>query len=374
MQSKKAHYQIATLCPFPFILSISPMLDTRKRRRGAEDEEEKEVETEEKEHDTTLWDPTKAMAKLESYFRTKREIELKSSSLRRAFGSGSRSVRYATNRTPKDGHGRAKSVTEGTDTISFTPAYEPIASEFPEEFKKDVLLFVHGYCNSFNDALQTTAKVADQLQWPGDAICFSWPSVGRYAGYFVDEASNGASVRLFAEYIQELLTEVASKGANLHILAHSMGNRLVLAGLSYWAERQLDISAQAIGQVLFVEADEDRDTFLNTILEVCTLTPRVTVYCNPLDEALKIMSTDIHGYPRAGDMTLENAQDLNNTLRQKGLQHLPQIVVLEAGVVGRYEGHTYYVDVPKAGADMIQVLQKGRSDNWNEKGNNVFLF
>jgi len=350
------------------------MLDTRKRRRGADDENEEEVETEEKEHDTTLWDPTNGLAKLEKYFKTKRAIELNSISPRRAFGSGSRSVRYATNRTPKDGNGRAKRISVGTDTISFSPAYAPFDSQFPEEFKKDVLLFVHGYCNSFSDALQTTAKVADQLQWPGDAICFSWPSVGRYAGYFVDEASNGASVRLFAKYIKELLTELASKGGKLHILAHSMGNRLVLAGLSYWVARQQDIPVEAIGQVLLVEADEDRDTFLNTILDVCALTSRVTVYCNPLDEALKIMSTDIHGYPRAGDMTLEDAQALNNFLLQDGLQHLPQIVVLEAGVVGRYEGHTYYVDVPKVGADMIQVLQKGRSDNWNEKGNNVFLF
>jgi len=351
-------------------------MDMRRRRRGADDEKE-EVETEEKgKHDTTsLWNhPTNALAKLESYFSSKRENESNSSSLHSPSGVGSRSVRYATNRTPKDGNGRGRSFSVGTDTVSFTRAYSPIASQFPEECKMDALLFVHGFCNSFGDALQTTAKLADQLQWPGDAICFSWPSVARYAGYIVDEASNGASVHSFAKFIQEVLTEVANRGGKLHILAHSMGNRLVLAGLSYWAARQQQIPVQAIGQVLLAAADEDRDTFLNTIPDVCALTPRVTVYCNPLDEALGIMSTELHGYPRAGDMTVEEAQALNKTLLQEGLQHLPQIVVLDAGVVGRYDGHTYYVDVPKVGADIIQVLLKGRSGNWNEKGNNVFVF
>ncbi|WP_157660323.1 alpha/beta hydrolase, partial [Burkholderia ubonensis] len=50
-----------------------------------------------------------------------------------------------------------------------------------------VLLFVHGYRVSFDDAAMRTAQMAYDLDFAGAPVFFSWPSRGTLLGYFDDE-------------------------------------------------------------------------------------------------------------------------------------------------------------------------------------------
>ncbi len=57
----------------------------------------------------------------------------------------------------------------------------------------DVLLFVHGYYTTFEDAILRTAQLMHDLNFPGKGVTFSWPSQGSFDGYAHDEVQNAGS-------------------------------------------------------------------------------------------------------------------------------------------------------------------------------------
>src|SRR6266480_1399298 len=90
----------------------------------------------------------------------------------------------------------------------------------------DVLFFVHGYHVTFPEAIRRTAQITSDLSFGGTAICYSWPSAGKYSGYPADEAS----VEWTIPHLLEVLRKTASlpKVNTIHLIAHSMGNRALV--------------------------------------------------------------------------------------------------------------------------------------------------
>ncbi|WP_122815444.1 alpha/beta fold hydrolase, partial [Pseudomonas viridiflava] len=89
------------------------------------------------------------------------------------------------------------------------------------------LLFIHGYNVSIDAALWRSAQLCHDLKFPGLMLCFSWASLGSTTGYPADEAT----VDWSAAHLKEYLTNVTENLGltSLHIVAHSMGNRALLA-------------------------------------------------------------------------------------------------------------------------------------------------
>jgi esterase/lipase superfamily enzyme len=156
----------------------------------------------------------------------------------------------------------------------------------------DILLFIHGYNTAFEFSVLRTAQVVHDLRFPGRGVAFSWPSAATLSGYFHDEQVNEASINALVEVLRELVAK--RPGADraegrIHVIAHSMGNRLFLK-----AARQLELETQKsapeakriFGHVALAAPDVDATTFSALLPSVIRQAEHVTFYYCQSDRAL----------------------------------------------------------------------------------------
>lgn len=176
---------------------------------------------------------------------------------------------------------------------------------------RDILVYIHGFANSFKSSIARAAQVADQYRItpPDDkeyrphVFAFSWPSNGQVVPpwqYFSDrddaEASGKAMARSLLRLV-EFLDETNASGAQcaqrLHLVAHSMGNwalRHTLQGLRNLAGPS--VMRPIFENVFLMAADEDDDALeagQEAKLALLTrLARRIHVYHSADDRALVI--------------------------------------------------------------------------------------
>ena len=96
---------------------------------------------------------------------------------------------------------------------------------------KDVFVFVHGFNVTMEHAVARAAQMAEDMPFHGVVVAFSWPSVGRGNAYLTDEVQAERFFWSLAELLANLRSHL-SADTRLHLLAHSMGNRVTLRALN----------------------------------------------------------------------------------------------------------------------------------------------
>ncbi|WP_245408261.1 alpha/beta hydrolase [Zhengella mangrovi] len=124
--------------------------------------------------------------------------------------------------------------------------------------KDDVLVFVHGYRNTFADALFRITQIVHDTGFQGTAILFSWASRGRALDYIYDRDSATAARDALEETLR--LAEKA-RPRRIDIIAHSMGTWVTMEAL-----RQLKIANDPtlggrLGDVILASPDISADVF-----------------------------------------------------------------------------------------------------------------
>lgn len=160
----------------------------------------------------------------------------------------------------------------------------------------EALIFVHGYNNSFDDAVYRTAQVVWDLQYKGTAVLFSWPSHGQTLQYEWDRNSALIARAHFIELIKLLQREAGIK--KVHVLAHSMGNLVVLDALYNYAQTPEPLK---IGQLVMAAPDVDRDQYKQAISKASHIIGGMTLYASSADKAMRI-SRALATQTRAGDV------------------------------------------------------------------------
>ena len=162
--------------------------------------------------------------------------------------------------------------------------------------ERRVLLFIHGYNNTFSDAALRTAQIWADLELRGLPAFFSWPSGGATLRYTVDEASIDVSERHLSGFLRAL---AARSGARrLDVIAHSMGNRALLRVVANAANSVADAGIR-FGQVFLVAPDVDLELFEQLASAYPKLSERTTLYVSRSDKAV-LASETLHRYPRTG--------------------------------------------------------------------------
>ncbi|APZ95750.1 alpha/beta hydrolase [Fuerstiella marisgermanici] len=109
--------------------------------------------------------------------------------------------------------------------------YSSLQTAIDEAESKDILVFVHGFNVSLDNAIARAAQLAEDMPFHGVVIAFSWQSHAKTTEYLSDE-------RLAERYfwnLAELLAELRNQfddSVRLNVLAHSMGNRVALRAIS----------------------------------------------------------------------------------------------------------------------------------------------
>ena len=151
--------------------------------------------------------------------------------------------------------------------------------------KHRVLIFVHGYNNRFSDAVFRAAQIVHDFDAEVTPILFTWPSRGNLFSYGYDRESASLSRDALEQLLDMLVRDPAVH--EVDILAHSMGNFLVLETLRQMAIRDRRIPAK-IDDVMLAAPDVDVDVFQNEILDMGEPHPKFTLFASRDDKALAL--------------------------------------------------------------------------------------
>jgi esterase/lipase superfamily enzyme len=213
----------------------------------------------------------------------------------------------------------------------------------------DLLLFIHGYNTSFEDAAIRTAQIAYDLQFPGQTILYSWPSEAKIPLYTADENNIDWTLPHFEEFLHLLLISVGADMVNT--IAHSMGNRIMVRALDRLNYSDLPQNAAKLRNVIFAAPDIDADTFKQFVKQFHQKAGRLTLYASSNDKALKASMTVHGGYPRAGiagaDITIVDGLD----------------TIDASDVDTSFMGHSYFGDNRSIISDIFYLIKHGFSPN-----------
>jgi esterase/lipase superfamily enzyme len=160
-----------------------------------------------------------------------------------------------------------------------------------------LLLFVHGYNVTFDQAAVRAAQLGFDLSIRGATAFFSWPSQGQLKGYAADVAAIEASEEALGKFIVEMVSRNELKKA--HLIAHSMGNRGLLRALSEMVNRFSDTLPISLQQIFLAAPDVDTGLFARLATVYPRISTRTTMYVSDKDKALW-SSGVLHDFPRAG--------------------------------------------------------------------------
>ena len=187
---------------------------------------------------------------------------------------------------------------QSIETLGASDFFETVRSDLAEKSATDAFVFVHGYNVSFDAAAKRTAQLAYDMNFSGVPILYSWPSRGATTGYIADTAVVRHSGRRLTQFLEDFVSQTGAK--NIHIIAHSMGNRAVTDALELMAVKRPDLESPVFGQVIFAAPDVDRGLFNAMLPTIRPLARRLTLYASEHDRALAA-SRKLHGSaPRAG--------------------------------------------------------------------------
>ena len=167
--------------------------------------------------------------------------------------------------------------------------------------RKELLIFLHGYQVTFEEAARRAAQVATDINFGGIVVLFSWPSAGALRRYTVDEDCAAKSAVPLTNFLRELED---GPWTRVHLVAHSMGNRVMMSALASRAQLSLPLR-----NLVLVAADLDQDLFEQQYPQVSALLQRargdlITSYATNSDRAL-LLSWWLHRSNRVGRFSQE---------------------------------------------------------------------
>ena len=167
-----------------------------------------------------------------------------------------------------------------------------------QTYKGQALVFVHGFYNTFDDALYRTAQITYDMQFDGAAFMFSWPSAGTLDAYRTDSGKAeraGVQLRNFLELVAR-----KSGATRVTVIAHSMGNLPLMEALDETAATGQPALDTLIDDVVLAAPDIGRKEFATMAEHIRNIRGGVTLYAASNDLALAA-SRSLNGEGRAGD-------------------------------------------------------------------------
>ena len=162
---------------------------------------------------------------------------------------------------------------------------------------RDVLIYVHGFNTSLEEARFRLAQLVVDAKFGGVAVLFTWPSKAALLAYGADKESATASRDAYLNLLNDL-ADTPGIG-RIHILAHSMGTWLTMETLRGEALAGSPDLHGKLGNVMLAAPDIDLSVFKQQISQ---LDPsHFSVYVSKDDRALQV-SASIQGDRRLGSL------------------------------------------------------------------------
>lgn len=177
-----------------------------------------------------------------------------------------------------------------------TYSFEQWSDTIKASGKDQALVFVHGFKTTFMQGMYQCAQIMWDIKFEGLPVYFSWASGGKVGDYEHDRNSALVARPRFAK----MLGDLRSAGVKtVHVLAHSMGNFVVLDAIANHNHGNLPLG---IGEVLMAAPDVDADHYRSIGPKVRAACSGMTLYASSVDKALKLSKAIAGNIPRAGDV------------------------------------------------------------------------
>ncbi len=205
--------------------------------------------------------------------------------------------------------------------------------------KRQALIFVHGFNNTFAEGAYRIAQLSHDLDLPRVTVHYSWPSAARPLGYVHDRDS-----ALYArDGFEKLFNEVVDAGAEqVIVVGHSMGSLLLVEAL-----RQMDIRnpqklRRHLKGVVLLSPDIDVDVFKSQAATFGTLPQPFIIFSSQRDRALRLSALITGERDRLGNLSdLQQVADL-------------EVRVVDVAAFSSGSGHFTIGDSP----ELIALLDK----------------
>jgi esterase/lipase superfamily enzyme len=216
-----------------------------------------------------------------------------------------------------------------------------LREEVNRSARQSAFVFVHGFNVPFANAARRTAQMKYDLGFDGAALMYSWPAPKNYV------ECEGNAVWTRPHLIEFLTRYVQESGATrIHLIAHSMGTRVLSNALKELAQMQ-GPDVGRYNEIILAAPDIDAGIFKTQIApRIINTADRISIYSSSKDLAL-VASKKAHKYVRLG----EGGRNLSV------FPHLPKIDVVDASDVNESVlGHSYYGNSPTILRDVRQLL------------------
>ncbi len=244
--------------------------------------------------------------------------------------------------------------------------------------RKEVVVFIHGYNNTFSDAANATGNICRLLGPDFVCVVLTWPaggSRGAFLGYNVDRESGEFAVSDMRKAIRAI-GETPGLGA-VDLIAHSRGTDVLASALhllgveTYVSRASINESLRVRNIVLFAP-DIDIDVATTKIFDVfsdpdepygakknpsATIKQgslHLTIYSSPADQALSLSSSIFGSRLRLGQLNLSGPE-------AKALRadpgHFADLIEVDDNT-GAF-GHGYFLSNPAVRSDLVALIRDG---------------
>lgn len=248
-------------------------------------------------------------------------------------------------------------------------AHDMIRERLATAPRNEVILFVHGIKNSFDDSLYATAELWHYLGREFVPIAYSWPAgqKGMLRGYTYDRESSEFTVFHFKRLLEFLADFPEVEG--IHVISHSRGTDVVFTAI-----RELTIESRARGEnsldryklrnVVIAAPDINLEVSLQRTEREGTrwAAERWTTYTSPYDKAIG-MSEWLFGGGRFGKLLYDDV-DAAMKAWMDYFSHVEtwgrDAVIQYEGKRGGSSGHDYFRTNPAVASDLVLTIRYGR--------------
>jgi esterase/lipase superfamily enzyme len=202
--------------------------------------------------------------------------------------------------TPPDG-GRFSLASVGLsewklNAIETVPQISELFAQSTE--RRDVLVYIHGFNQSFEWSALSAARLADGIGFRGETMVFSWPSKEKLFDYGYDRESAMWSRDALEQVFERLL--LSPNVGRIHIVAHSVGTMLTMESLRQLYARHGSLMVERVGAIVFASPDIDMDGFTSSVERIGSLARKITVVAATNDRALAVSGWMAGGITRVG--------------------------------------------------------------------------
>lgn len=255
----------------------------------------------------------------------------------------------------------------GKDDIALASERELDGDEFRAELashvsgrigvNRDILVFVHGFNTSFDEARSRAAQIVADTHFGGVAVLFTWPSRSDLFGYVSDKDSATAS----RDALQALLHDLGQTPGvgKIQVLAHSMGGWLSMEGLRASAiAGDRDLGGH-LDNVILASPDIDMTVFAS---QMALIRPaKVTVFATPNDRALSLSSMIASSRQRVGAIDASKPED-RAEIDSLGAKVVDISAYADAD---RFITHAVYADLPQVLSKIGSQITAPRAEDAN---------